>query len=69
MQCNIQRRGMWLRVVLGVLTAIAGISLVVQITGVIFFAGLVMIAAGGFMIFEGSVGWCAARALGFSTPI
>jgi hypothetical protein len=28
-----------------------------------------IIAGGAFAIFEGRTGWCAARAMGFRTPI
>lgn len=32
-------------------------------------AGVVVTAAGMFMIFEGIKGWCALRAMGVKTPI
>jgi len=68
MQCNIKRQGRTIRVVIGAVAAVAGIALVVQTTGPLAFVGLALIALGGFMIFEGSVGWCAVRAMGVRTP-
>jgi hypothetical protein len=32
-------------------------------------AGVVLMLAGGFMVFESVAGWCALRALGFKTKL
>lgn len=32
-------------------------------------AGIAACCGGAFMLFEGLVGWCAVRAMGFRTPI
>ncbi|MDA0975212.1 MAG: hypothetical protein ACO3YY_00160 [Phycisphaerales bacterium] len=32
-------------------------------------AGIAACIGGGFMLFEGLVGWCAVRAMGFKTPV
>jgi hypothetical protein len=32
-------------------------------------AGIAAGIGGGFMLFEGLVGWCAVRAMGFKTPV
>jgi len=31
--------------------------------------GAIALAGGAFAIFEGTIGWCAARAMGFKTRI
>jgi len=32
-------------------------------------AGIAACGGGAFMLFEGLVGWCAVRAMGFRTPV
>lgn len=32
-------------------------------------AGIAACVGGAFMLFEGLVGWCAVRAMGFKTPL
>jgi hypothetical protein len=73
--CNIDRRGRRIRLLAGILVEAAGaILLLLRVAGVLegtwpWVAGLSAIAGGTFMVFEGAVGWCAVRALGFRTPV
>jgi len=72
--CNINRQGRTLRIVLGALLLIAGIVLVFTWalpSPSLWAWGVVVacIAGGAFAIFEGTIGWCAARAMGFKTSI
>lgn len=75
MQCNIDRKGRWARIITGfVCDTIGAVLVVLAIVGwgsfwLLLVTGLFLIAAGAFMIFEGAVGWCATRALGFKTPM
>jgi hypothetical protein len=71
--CNIDRTGRIFRVVLGAVFVVnAGAMFWMEIpngqwTGLLvqFLLG----AFGAFSLYEGSVGWCAARALGIRTRI
>ena len=36
---------------------------------VLLFGGIAACCGGAFMLFEGLVGWCAVRAMGFKTPV
>lgn len=69
--CNIDRRGRRIRLWSGIVVAGAGgIGIVFGVlTGKTapILGGAIVALAGGFMIFEAAVGWCAARALGFKT--
>ncbi len=73
LRCNIDRRGRMARVITGAVCDLGGAALIVwgalagRWGGIV--AGILLSAAGGFMIFEGAVGWCAARALGIKTPM
>ena len=74
MQCNIDKRGQFLRTSMGVVTALVGVGLLAArfglgVEAVPLWAGLAALAGGGFMIFEGVNGWCVVRAMGFKTPI
>jgi hypothetical protein len=74
MQCNIDGRGRFARIVTGVLTAAVGAGLVLAarmdaVPAWGLWAGLGCLAGGGFAIFEGVKGWCVVRALGFKTPM
>ncbi len=70
--CNIDRRGRLAR-------ALPGAALVVLALGWYLFdpsaalgwhaVQLILGLAGGFMVFEGTAGWCALRALGMRLPL
>jgi hypothetical protein len=73
LECNIDQRGRLARLVTGLVTDTAGVGLIVwgviaDRTGLVVTGGLLS-AAGTFMVFEGVVGWCAARALGIKTRL
>ncbi len=65
-KCNINRRGRVLRSVLGLIMIAGGVYLL--ITGDHDFWAIGLCAVGAFGLFEGIVGWCALRAIGFGTP-
>ena len=72
--CNIDSRGKMLRLIMGTIFLIDGLTLLLLWawrTGshVAWIASIVMIAGGVFMIFEGRKGWCALRAMGMKTPV
>jgi hypothetical protein len=74
MQCNIDKRGQFLRTSMGAVTALVGVGLLAArftagLETVPLWAGLAAVAGGAFMIFEGVNGWCVVRAMGFKTPI
>lgn len=75
MQCNIDRKGRWARMITGMLCdAVGSVLVVFAVIGwgsfwLLLVTGLFLMAAGAFMIFEGAVGWCATRAMGFKTPM
>ena len=63
---NIDRRGRLLRFVVGLVFCLAGIGLGILW---IWWVGLIVAVAGAFMVYEGSRGWCFARACGIKTRI
>lgn len=71
--CNIDRRGRRARLITGIVVDTVGVALIlagfVQRDERMYAAGIVLMVAGSFMIFEGAAGWCALRALGFKTRI
>ena len=71
MECNIEARGKAVRLIMGILFALAGILMLVLGGGAAWslIAGLCCLAGGTFMIFEGAAGWCAVRAMGFKTKL
>ena len=71
MQCNIDARGKAVRLIMGIIFAIAGILIMAVGGGAAWsvISGLCCLAGGGFMIFEGAAGWCAVRAMGFKTKL
>ena len=71
MKCNIDARGKAVRLLLGILFALAGGVVLVAGAGTGWGlpVGLSCIGGGAFMIFEGASGWCAVRAMGFKTKI
>jgi hypothetical protein len=72
--CNIDQRGKMVRIAGGAVLETIGLLL-----GVLWFLDILPSwtiypaagtwIAGMFVIFEGVVGWCAVRAMGFKTPI
>ena len=74
MQCNIDQSVRLLRTTLGIVTAGAGVLLLVAhrlgwLPSWSLAAGIAALLGGAFMIFEGVNGWCVVRAMGFKTPI
>ncbi|MDP7002479.1 MAG: hypothetical protein QF911_02760 [Candidatus Thalassarchaeaceae archaeon] len=75
MECNIDARGQYVRMMLGIFAIIGALPFVlVTVYGVLdpligwtVVAGLV--AAGAFGIFEGWSGWCIIRAMGIRTSL
>ena len=63
---DIDRKGRWVRIILGLAAGGSGIWLWVAREQVFWGIGLIVI--GAFAIFEGIRGWCALRALGLQTP-
>lgn len=74
-ECNIDARGKAYRLKYGIYGIISGliVSGVLVLANVeLWMAWLVpagLVGGGAFAVFEGWSGWCAARALGFWTPI
>jgi len=73
MQCNIDRSGRTLRLVMGAIIEMIGFALLLW-----WYRGgppwsiwpaIACIGLGNFAIIEGTIGWCAVRAMGFRTPI
>lgn len=72
-QCNIEKTGRVLRLAAGAILLFDGVMFVVLgIPGTGIVARLVqaaLVLLGAFTMFEGIVGWCAIRAMGFKTRI
>ena len=75
MQCNIDAKGKALRLISGLIVSLAGVVLLVLVwLGVTeanwpWITGALLVAFGGFQVFEGWAGWCIVRAMGFKTRI
>jgi hypothetical protein len=75
MRCNIDARGRLARLICGILTLIASITLVVLSSIAVLTAwwwwliAALLAIGGGFQIFEAATGWCIMRAMGFKTPM
>lgn len=71
--CNIDARGRKVRLVTGIVIDSLGTLLIVGgillHESILLGAGVVAMAGGSFMIFEGAAGWCVLRALGFRTRL
>lgn len=65
-QPNISHRGRLARGVIGALCLIAGI---IVAGDVLWWAGLILVAAGLFAIFEALTRWCLVRACGIKTKV
>jgi Inner membrane protein YgaP-like, transmembrane domain len=61
---NLDRQGRMARGVIGALCLIAGI---IVAGDVLWWAGLILVAAGLFALFEAIRGWCLVRACGIRT--
>ena len=74
MQCNIDAKGKFVRLLWGLLMlALAGvlaglILLDILPGGWVWVGGVALALFGGFGIYEARAGWCVARAMGFKTP-
>ena len=64
--CNINKKGRWIRALLGLLFIGAGMWLWFGRGETFWSIGMVII--GVFSLFEAVRGWCALRALGMKTP-
>ena len=74
MTCNIDSRGKALRLVMGTIFLLDGLTLLflwAWRTGshAGWITSIAMILGGAFMIFEARKGWCALRAMGMKTPV
>lgn len=74
MQCNIDARGKSVRLITGmVMVALGVIAGALTGLGVVGPWGWVivgvLIAVGGFAVFEARAGWCVVRAMGLKTPV
>ena len=73
MQCNIDSRGKVARLITGCITLIIGIAVMVAVATALisgwwtWLLGIMLLAFGGFQIFEAWAGWCVVRAMGFKT--
>jgi len=70
---NINQRGRRVRLVAGILVDACGAALIVTRffrggTGILI-AGIVALAFGSLMIFEGANAWCLLRAMGIKTRL
>ncbi len=68
--CNIDRTGRKIRLIGGLVGMAAGVTWI--ITGwpggtIAWIGGVLLIALGAFGVFEGTIGWCAVRAMGYHT--
>ncbi|MFK7789495.1 MAG: hypothetical protein AB8C95_08420 [Phycisphaeraceae bacterium] len=74
MQCNIDAKGKFVRLIWGLVMlaaaiALAGLILLNIVGGAWLWAVVVVLALmGAFGIYEARAGWCVARAMGFKTP-
>ncbi len=72
--CNIGAKGKFLRLSLGLMSMLAGISLLTLsnldfiVSDKIFILGIISILGGLFSIWEAREGWCVVRAIGIKTP-
>jgi hypothetical protein len=74
MQCNIDEKGRAVRRNGGIICGASGIIMIgLGLWGLyptaLLIAGVSLIVAGGFQLFEASKGWCALRAMGIKTPV
>ena len=70
--CNINRTGRNVRGISGAVFLVSGIIFLVRCwppTWKQWVIGVILLAIGGFQIFEAVIGWCAVRAMGFKTKL
>lgn len=73
MQCNIDAKGKFVRLIYGLILliaaiALAGLILLEVVGGRWVWAVVVGLALmGAFAVYEARAGWCVARAMGFKT--
>lgn len=74
MQCNIDAKGKFVRLIWGLImlaaaVALAGMILLNIVAGTWLWAVVAaLVLMGGFGIYEARAGWCVARAMGLKTP-
>jgi hypothetical protein len=71
-QCNIDAKGKMIRLIYGIVFALAGIVLMIAWamragTWQAWAISLLLLISGLFAIYEARAGWCAVRAMGFKT--
>ena len=72
--CNLDSKGKALRLISGIIVCIIGFAVAWGWAAGSadwrrWLIALVVIALGGFQIFEGWAWWCVVRAMGFKTPV
>ena len=74
LQCNIDAKGKCVRLIYGLILAIAGVILLflwaLPAGGVLAWSVCTLLILGGALaIFEARKGWCIVRAMGIKTPM
>lgn len=67
MKSNIDQQGRRLRAMMGIVALVAGAGALFLLGSMT--AGLILVGAGLFMLFEAAKGWCLLRACGIHTKI
>lgn len=72
--CNIDARGKVVRLVYGAMMIVGGLVTIVlwawgSSSWIPWTVSAVLLALGGFGLFEARAGWCVVRALGVKTPM
>ena len=65
--CNIDANGKRVRLFMGIILSIAGLTVGLVWSNWII-AGI-LLGGGAFTLFEARAGWCAVRAMGFKTKV
>lgn len=74
MQCNIDAKGKFVRLIWGLLmlalaAVLAGLILAEVVAGGWVWLGVAaLVVFGGLGVYEARAGWCVMRAMGFKTP-
>ena len=73
-QCNIDSKGRMFRFVMSLILLVLGMGTIMcwlaeMLPWWSWIAGIVLLLAGLFTLFEASKGWCALRAMGIKTKI
>ena len=75
MGCNIDARGRAVRLLSGIVFLLVGAALSIHAwygegaSTWVWVPGTLLVVIGAFQIYEGWVGWCVVRAMGFKTKI